>query len=74
MRMGEWWVKVKMRNSILTTDKTKAIFLAHLSEECNLDGIAIDTVYSIVTSKNKRAKHIVFDALKQNEATIYDQD
>ena len=26
MRMGEWWVKVKMRNSILTTDKTKAIF------------------------------------------------
>ena len=55
-------------------DKTKAIFLAHLSEECNLDGVAIDTVYSIVTSKNKRAKHIVFDALKQKEATIYDQD
>lgn len=55
-------------------EKTKAIFLAHLSEECNLDGIAIDTVYSIVTSKNKRAKHIVFDALKQKEATIYDQD
>lgn len=24
--MGEWWVKVKMRNSILTTVKTKAIF------------------------------------------------
>lgn len=24
--MGEWWVKVKMRNSILTTDKIKAIF------------------------------------------------
>ena len=55
-------------------EKTKAIFLAHLSEECNLDGIAIDTVYSIVTSKNKTAKHIVFDALKQKEATIYDQD
>lgn len=24
--MGEWWVKVKMRNSILATDKIKAIF------------------------------------------------
>lgn len=24
--MGEWWVKGEMRNSILTTDKIKAIF------------------------------------------------
>lgn len=24
--MGEWWVKVKMRKSILVTDKIKAIF------------------------------------------------
>lgn len=55
-------------------EKTKAIFLAHLSEECNLDGIALDTVYSIVGCRVKDKKYIVFDTLKQKESTIYDQD
>ncbi len=55
-------------------DKTKAIFLAHLSEECNLDGIAIDTVYELITKKIKNNKYLLFDTLKQRESTIYDKD
>ena len=49
--------------------RTKKILLAHLSEECNSDDIALDTLYTYLDSINIDRSNIDIDTLKQHSVT-----
>ncbi len=56
-------------------DNTKALILAHLSEDCNTPDDAINTYYDIFEqSKYKLDDDIKLITLKQREITVYGED
>ena len=55
----------------LVGNRTEAIFLAHLSEECNTPELALDTYYDIFYKYGMSLQDIVIDTFKQREKTEY---
>lgn len=55
----------------LIGNNTEAIYLAHLSEECNTPELALDTYYEVFNKLGVSIDGIKLDTLSQREKTIY---